>query len=130
MIMGSETPIMVLVTLQRFCARLIRRGADISLSKGCPLKVVHVTPGNRRVGGEGGIQADVLNYLYALANEAGAEMCVLTSDVAVNAMAEYAKANSVSHIIMGAGENAAGIAETLSQLLPGVEVMILEAEKE
>ncbi|MDD3409682.1 MAG: hypothetical protein PHY12_02620 [Eubacteriales bacterium] len=118
-----EQPIMVLVTLQRACARLIRKGANMAMQRHCPLHVVHVT------GGEQAINAQVLDYLYALSGEAGAEMCVLTSSVAVTAMADYAQQHGVRQIVMGGGERASGIAETLSKLLPGVEVLILEEEE-
>ncbi len=126
----QEAPIMALVTLQRHCARLIRSGADMALKERCPLKVVHVAQAvNAAARAEGDtVSAQVLDYLYALANEAGAEMCVLTSDVTVNAIAEYALQNGVRQIVMGNGENAHGLAETLSGLLPGVEILILEEE--
>ncbi len=89
--MEHEAPIIVLVTLQRLCARLIRSGADMALKQRCPLKVLHVAQVEAEAIKENGIKADVLNELYALANEAGAEMCVLTAKVPVNAMAQYAK---------------------------------------
>ena len=69
-----------------------------------------------------------LDYLSALSGEAGAEMCVLTSNVPVTAIANYAADCGARHVIMGGGGQACGIAETLSQLLPGVRVMILERE--
>ena len=64
----------------------------------------------------------------AITGEAGAEMCVLTSNVPVTAIANYAADCGARHVIMGGGGQACGIAETLSQLLPGVRVMILERE--
>ncbi len=128
--MAEQTPIMVLVTLQRLCARLIRSGADMALKQNCPLKVVHVAQKDLEDAGESAIKAEALNYLYALANEAGAEMCVLTADVAVTAMAEYAKENGIKQIVMGEGESAHGLAETLSELLPGVQVLIVQEDAE
>ena len=121
--MEEKSPVMVLVSMQKSCARLIRAGADMAMKQGCPLKIVHV---RSAADGQDGIDAQVLNYLYALANEAGAEMCVLTAEVAVTAMVDYAKENSVKRIIMGAGENAEGIAKTLTGFLPGVQVLIVE----
>ena len=121
---------MVLVTLQRHCARLIRKGADLALKKGYALKVVHVAEVYGQEKRSNAIQAKILNELYALANEAGAEMCVLTSEVAVNAMAEYAKEHGVKQVVLGSGERAHGIGETLSELLPGVAIAILDQEAE
>ena len=128
MTVESQSPIMVLVTLQVACARLIRKGADLALKQHCPLHVVHVTvaddPRNTP-----SINAQALNALYALCGEAGAEMCMLTATVAVTAMANYAQEHAVHQIIMGGGEQAQGIAETLSELLPGVQVFIMEEEE-
>jgi len=121
---------MVLVTLQRHCAKLIRYGTDIALKQGSLLKVVHVTQNNEETNGDKVANADVLNYLYALANEAGAEMCMINADVAVTAMAEYAKEIGTKQIIMGDGKQAHGIAETLSSLLPGVAIGIIGEEVE
>lgn len=126
--MEKTSSIMVLVTMQRMCARLIRKGADMALKKACPLKVVHVAAMNSLPANESAINAQVLDYLYALAGEAGAEMCVISSEVPVAAMADYAQENAVCQIVLGDGERAHGIAETLSELLPGVEIMIVEAE--
>lgn len=118
----------MLVTLQRSCARLIRMGADIALRQGCPLSVLHVTTQSFIDKPE--TNAQTLDYLYALAGEAGAEMCVLSSDVPVTAMANYALANGVKQVVMGGGVQASGIAQTLSELMPGVEVLIMDPEAE
>ena len=126
--MPEQPPVMVLVTMQRMCARLIRLGADVALKQGCPLKVVHVASDPNVSPGQGKIDAQTLNYLYALANEARAEMNVLTSDVLVTAIAEFAASHQVKLIIMGGGEQASGIAETLSGMLPGVKITVLDEE--
>lgn len=127
--MEGQSPVMVLVTLQRLCARLIRHGADLALKQGRPLKVVHVAQAVAATSNEeSAVNAQVLDYLYALAGEAGAEMCVLTSDVMVSAMAHYAEEHGVKQIVMGSGERAHGIAETLSELLPGVQILMVGEE--
>ena len=123
--MDAQSPIMVLVTLQVSCARLIRKGADMALMRHCPLHVVHVTVAEDERNAQS-LNADARNALYALCGEAGAEMCMLTATVAVTAMANYAREHSVQQIIMGGGEQASGIARTLSELLPGVQVLIVD----
>ncbi len=123
--MNENPPILVLVTLQHACARLIREGADMALKQGSPLRVVHVANSADASWGDPAAQAQALNYLYALSGEAGADMCVLTSEVPVTAIANYAQECGAKQVVMGGGENARGIAETLSQFMPGVQVMIL-----
>ena len=127
--MTDQAPVMVLVTMQRMCARLIRTGAEMALKRGCPLKVVHVAARSGEEPGDVAIDAQTLDYLYALAGEVGAEMCVLSTEVPVVAMADYAQEQGVKRIVMGDGEYAHSIAETLSGLLPGVQVLILESEE-
>jgi len=124
----EKEPVLVLVTMQHACARLIREGVDLALREGRPVKVLHVVNPDAAPIGEPAINAQALDYLYALSGEAGAEMCVLTSNVPVTAIANYAADCGTRHVIMGGGGQARGIAETLSQLLPGVRVMILERE--
>ena len=119
-------PILVLITLQRACARLIRFGVDRALQLHCPLHVLHVIVSDGDC--ERTIDAQVLDYLYALAGEAGADMTVLTADVAVTAVAEFARQRSVRQIVMGNGERAPGIAQTLAEMLPGVQVLIINEE--
>ena len=125
--MDETKPILVLVTLQRACARLIRTGADLALKQRCPLYVLHVTTPDEKA--DAAIYAQALDYLYALAGEAGAQMCVLAAEVPVTAMANYAQTNGIRQVIMGGGEQASGIAETLSKLMPGVQVLIMDAEE-
>ena len=126
--MDTTSPVLVLVTLQRACARLIRNGADMALKEHCPLHVLHVAESGGTGQPERALDSQTLNYLYALSGEAGAEMTVLRAEVAVTAIASFAGQINARRIVMGGGENAAGIAETLSSLLPGVQVMITEDE--
>lgn len=121
--MESQSPILVLVTLQRSCARLIRQAADMAMARHCPIHVLHVVTDEWQP--VQSIDSKVLDYLYALAGEAGAEMTVLRAEVALTAIAEFARRENVKQILMGGGEHADGIAETLSLLLPNVQVMIM-----
>ena len=38
----EKEPVLVLVTMQHACARLIREGVDLALREGRPVKVLHV----------------------------------------------------------------------------------------
>ncbi|HNX61370.1 MAG TPA: hypothetical protein PKN45_01920 [Candidatus Limiplasma sp.] len=119
-------PVLVLVTLQRACARLIRSGADMALKQHCPLHVLHISVSEDDP--QKPLDSQALDYLYALSGEAGAEMTVFSAEVAVTAIAEFAEKIGARQIVMGNGECADGMAETLSELLPGVQVMIVPDE--
>lgn len=98
----------------------------MALKEHRPLHVVHVALKNAQA--PSAIDATALNYLYALSGEVGAQMTVLTSEVAVTAMAEYAAQHEVCQILLGRGAQADGFALTLSQMLPGVEVLIVDED--
>lgn len=119
-------PVLVLVTLQRACARLIDSGAELARPDGCDLHVLHVLAKSQEK--EQTLEAKTLDYLYALATEKGAEMCVRIAEVPVTAIANYAQEINAGKVVMGGGEKASGIAETLSSLLPGVQVLIMDSE--
>lgn len=123
--MDIQPPILVLVTMQRACARLIRCGVDLSLQQHCPLHVLHIVSVDAAEKPEQTIDSRVLDYLYALSCEAGAYMTVLRAEVALTAIAKFAEQQGSKQIVMGGGEHAQGIAETLSSLLPNVEIMIV-----
>ncbi len=119
------SPVLVLVTLQRACARLIRSGGDMALKQHRPLHVLHVSVADGERESTRALDSQALDYLYALSGEAGAEMTVLNAEVAVTAIAEFTKTVGARQIVMGSGESSCGMAETLSELLPGVQVMII-----
>jgi K+-sensing histidine kinase KdpD len=121
----QPSPVLALVTLQRACARLIRSGGDMALRQHCPLHVLHVEVADGRQEPVHALDSQTLDYLYALSGEAGAEMTVLSAEVAVTAIAEFSRKIGARQIIMGDGESSCGMAETLSELLPGIQVMIV-----
>ena len=118
-------PVLVLVTPQHACDRLIHQGAEIACARDSSLRVLHVANPDAAPIGEPAINARALDYLYALSGEVGAEMCVLTSSSPLEAIADYASGCNAGVIVMGGGERASGIAETFSHRLPGVQVIIL-----
>ncbi|MBP3540424.1 MAG: hypothetical protein J6K72_01210 [Clostridia bacterium] len=119
-------PVLALVTLQRSCARLIRKGADLAMKQQSSLYVLHVIAQDAM--GDQEKYAKTLDYLYALAGEVGAEMCMRIAEVPLTAIANYAQEIGAGQVVMGGGEKASGIAETLSGLLPGVQILIVDAE--
>ena len=108
----------MLVTLQHACARLIREGVDLALREGRPVKVLHVVNPDAAPIGEPAINAQALDYLYALSGEAGAEMCVLTSKAPVAAIANYANECGAHHVVMGGGERARASRRHLASSCP------------
>ena len=59
----EKEPVLVLVTMQHACARLIREGVDLALREGRPVKVLHVVNPDAAPIGEPAINAQALDYL-------------------------------------------------------------------
>jgi len=119
----SQIKVLVCVTGQMTCERLIREGADIAAQLDGRVSVVHVAAqgaailGNRREG-------EALEYLFRAADEVGADMTVLRADDVMDTLVDFAREQRVDCIVVGAGHGREGsdFAERLRVRLPSVEV--------
>ncbi len=122
--------IMVCVTMQRTCERLIRQAAEFSLTLGgCPVSVLHVTGGQSQFLGIQN-QASALEYLYQVSKEYGADMTVERTDDVISALADFARKNRITHVVLG-GPVARGswdVPALLSEKLPGVEMFVIPSD--
>lgn len=117
--------VLVCVTGQKTCERLIQEGAEIARELDGTVSVVHVA-GQRTVLGSAQ-EGEALEYLFRTADEHGADMAVLRADGALDAMdvlVQYALAQEADCIVVGMAQGKAGgsFAEQLRARLPSVEV--------
>ena len=110
--MNNKNCILVCVTAQKDCARLIRRGSALAKETGCALQVLHVSQGNVNHPDA----AAILNELFSLAHEAEAEMNILYEKDVPAAIARYAASCGASALILGPDRT--GIPGKLKLLLP------------
>ena len=121
--------VLVCVTGQKSCGRLIVAGADIArLHNDYPLTVLHVA----RVGGNvmGFVnEPEALEYLLNAAIEHGADMIVRRADDVLNAIEFEAKRLSADVIVAGRAANYGGwdILDELMLRLPGARLEIVGA---
>lgn len=130
----QQGAVMVCVTRQRTCARLIQAGEEKALCCGGPLYIVHAVGLSDNFLGNP-YEGEALEYLFTAAQLANGELSVLRSDQVATALYEYAKEHDVRCIVMGAspGEQTSrrvtvegmNIAEYLQERLPGVEFVIV-----
>ena len=92
--------IMVCVTQQKTCERLIRTGAGLRDQHGGRLFVVHVTPTASRVLGNES-QPEALDYLYETSKSVDAEMSVILSVNTVETLVNYCRNHHVGTVVMG-----------------------------
>ena len=114
--------ILVCVTVQQGCVRLIRQGHDLALATGAELHVLHVSENKSLLGKPE--NAAVLDTLFSLTREAEAEMSVLYDADAAAAIARHAGQLGASVLILGADHT--GLIGRLRPLLAeGTELKIV-----
>ena len=120
--------VLVCVTGQKSCERLIVAGAELAGRENCPLVVMHVARTGGSVMGYRN-EPEALEYLLNCSVSHGADMFMKKSDDVVGAIEAEAKARGVRYIVAGRAPNYSGwdILDELKGRLPGVEFEILQA---
>ena len=121
--MDNRADVLVCVTGQKTCARLIREGAALAARTGGTVSVVHVAEPGRAILGNHR-EGEALEYLFRASGEVGADMTVLRAENALNTLYEYAADKGVGCVVVGLGSGRSGndFAEKLRMLLPGVDI--------
>lgn len=103
--MRNKKRIMVCVTQQKSCRRLIESGSSLRRSEADELHVVHVFKENWRYFGQ--LQeADALEYLFGAAGDYGAELSVIRSGDIDETLKEYIIKHKITAVVMGASQEA------------------------
>ncbi len=97
--MSEKKCVLVCVTVQKDCARLIRQGQSLALEQKIPLRVLHVSQGRNVLGSPD--SAGILNELFSLAHEADAEMNIRYEEDAPAAIARYAGECGATVLVLG-----------------------------
>lgn len=92
--------IMVCVTQQRTCDRLIRYGHELLGSEKGDLFILHVALYDFKFLGNSE-DGEALDYLYEKALAYGAQLTVIRSHNVVETLTEFAKKNKITHMILG-----------------------------
>ena len=119
--------VMVCVTRQKTCERLIKIGQKLVNGTGGKLTVVHVTKVGVNVLGNPD-EGEALDYLFQVSKQAGADMTVLRSDNILNTLLDYAKKNDITEIVMGESPDPGSgnsIMHNMEYLLPGIKFNIV-----
>ena len=121
--MSENKCVLVCVTVQKDCARLIRQGQGLAQEQKIPLRVLHVSQGRNVLGSPD--SAGILNELFSLAHEADAEMHVLHDPDVPAAIVRYAADCGALALVLGPDRS--GTAGRVKQLLPEeVQVVVTE----
>ena len=124
--------IMVCVTSQRSCDKLIARGIERAGTgkQRAFLHVVHCVETGRNFMNTP-YEADAIEYLFTAAQLAGADLSLVRADNVDDALVEYAEEHNVHIIVLGAGvpsgPNREPINLRLQRRLRGVEFDVVDA---
>lgn len=123
---AERSALMVCVTGQRSCERLIQRGVELR-GEDQPFYIVHcVQTGHTFMNFVS--DPDAIEFLFTCASLVDAELAILREDDVIAALVQFAEAHSVSTIVLGASPTRDGnsFSERLSSRLPNVEFVIVE----
>ncbi|HBR01036.1 MAG TPA: universal stress protein UspA [Ruminiclostridium sp.] len=123
--MNTYHSILVCVTQQKACERLIRAAVELKEADG-NLHVIHVTKENWNFV-DNARDGEVLEYLFTLSKSYGAELTILNSDKIPETIAQYAQHYGIELIMIGEGPqgNQSSFIKRLSSLLKDTDTMIM-----
>ncbi len=98
--MNSYHNVLVCVTQQKTCERLIRKAATMTKKNGGQLYVLHVAK-NEWNFLDNAKEGEALEYLFTISKSFGASMTVLKSEDIVGTIIRYARENQVDCIVLG-----------------------------
>lgn len=119
----NEVKILVCVTGQKNCTRLIEEGARLARELDGSVSVVHVAPAGETILGNPK-EFEAIEWLYHTAKEAGADMAVLRAEHVQDVLVRYAQEQHADLVVLGIGtrRGSNSLAEQLRARLPGVEI--------
>lgn len=98
--MRRKKRIMVCVTQQKSCERLIKKGADLCRSEHDELYVVHVVKENWKYFGKLH-EADALEYLFDISKTYGAFLSVIKAADIETSLAKFITDHKIEEVVMG-----------------------------
>ena len=121
--------VMVCVTRQKTCARLIKLGALLAERRCCELTVVHALRPEDPVLGSAD-ESEALEFLCEETSRYGGEMKMIRSEDSAGALVDCANECGATMIVLGASPKTEPVsfAERMRQRLPDTEIICVEAD--
>ena len=127
--MSKLKNIMVCVTQQKNCERLIRAGYEKITNDNDKLFIINVVS-EKDTFLNTSSDGDALEYLFSVSSEVGANLTVIRAKDVIGAMCEFAKKHKITHVVVGASPHGGGIdehpvAKRLKETSPESEYIIV-----
>ena len=129
--MGDTKRVLVCVTQQKTCERLIKKGYAMSCEYNGELYVIHVAMNGVNFLGNSK-EGEALEYLFDISKSVGAELTVLRSDNIVKSIVAFSKDYGISDIVLGEppdNSRDSNIISDLCRKLPSVSMHVVPPEK-
>lgn len=92
--------VLVCVTQQKTCEKLIQQGAELSKEQSDNLYVLHVVNENDKLLYNFS-DGDALEYLFRITKDVGAELTVKRSKDVIKTIVDFADEMEITHIVLG-----------------------------
>ena len=123
----KKSSVLVCVTGQYDCDRLIEAGFAQAVELGCELHVLCVRPPIRDLS----YLSQEIEYLYRTAKELGADMTISFNSNAPKTAADFARKINARHLVTGMPDNRPnGFVLTLHELLPRLQITMVTEDCE
>ena len=124
----ENSRVLVCVTGQKMCERLIREGSRLASEQGAVLSVLHVARKGAELLGVHS-EAEALEYLFKVSSDYGADMTVIRSDEVVKTITSYVDKNGVTSIILGAPRTGRkDLTLELKRIMPEIDFHIVYSD--
>ncbi len=122
----QQFPVLVCVTGQLQCSRLIHAGRALADTMDARLQVLHVRTSERTMMGNTDVSA-ALNQLYADAREADAGMEIISSTEIEKTICRYARDIHAAVLVIGPSpaDGLPPMSERLKALLPDIDIRVV-----
>ena len=128
--MPSEDHVLVCVTGQKSCGRLIEEGARIAAEMGAELSVVHVAKKRDNFLGSAS-EAEALEHLFNISKNYDADMLLLRNDDVINTLASHARKVWARVVVIGGRPTRGGnhLTRALQNALPDLDIRTVLSEE-
>jgi K+-sensing histidine kinase KdpD len=119
--------ILVCVTQQKTCERLIKAAASLRNELEGELFIIHVAK-NQWNFLDNIKEGEALEYLFGISKSVGADLTVLKSDDIVKTISDFIRANKITSVVLGQSPEAHkenNFIETLKKRLGNIDIKVI-----
>jgi len=128
--LSPKNNIMVCVTQQKTCERLIKKAHNMIENANGNLFVIHVVKNDTKFLGNDK-EGEALEYLFGITKAIGANLTVLKADSVSETLVDFAESNKIDTVLMGGSADASSenkFYKRLNEKLPHINIVVMPQE--